>query len=293
MNSPKYVSNVDRASRIRQRVIARVCLMAGFCFGCNALGQELDSNPMVLREFATEEARQAVAVDATHFFAIGNSSIGKYDRVSGERVGGWQATEELNLHHLNSGVVIDHKLYCCNSNYPEFPAVSSVEVFSTVSLEHVDTHSFGIYEGSLTWVDRSAGTWWAVFAHYSRNVNDDPFSKPHTYTSLVQFDDQWRRMAAWVFPREVLDRFAPSSCSGGFWGPDGKLYCTGHDLGEIYVLSLPRAGSVLKHERTLAAPITGQGIAHRDGEAVFFGIHRPTRSVIEFQLPGISRNTPR
>ena len=41
-----------------------------------------------LRRFKAAEARQAVAVDAHHFYAIGNREIGKYDKRTGERVGG-------------------------------------------------------------------------------------------------------------------------------------------------------------------------------------------------------------
>lgn len=270
-----------------------VILIATLSFGLPLVGQEPLLGPRILNEFDAEEAKQAVAADSTHFYAVANSSIGKYVRSNGKRVAVWHATEDLNLRHLNSGIVFDRKLYCCNSNYPQFPEVSSIEIFSTDSLEHIDTHSFGIYEGSLTWVDRRGDSWWAVFAHYSKNVTNNPFAKPHTYTSLVQFDDEWRRVAGWVFPEEVLERFAPNSCSGGFWGPGDKLYCTGHDLGEIYVLSIPKAGSVLKHERTLVAPITGQGIAWPRNESAFFGINRPKRSVIEFRLPNVFQDSPR
>jgi hypothetical protein len=28
------------------------------------------------------------------------------------------------------------------------------------TMEHVDTHSFGIHQGSATWVDRHDGSWW-------------------------------------------------------------------------------------------------------------------------------------
>jgi len=40
-----------------------------------------------LRRFKAAEARQAVAVDAHHFYAIDNRAIGKYDKRTGERIG--------------------------------------------------------------------------------------------------------------------------------------------------------------------------------------------------------------
>lgn len=231
--------------------------------------------------FRAPEATQAVAVDADCFYAIANSVIGKYDKRTGQRVGEWRATDELPLKHLNSGLIRDGKLYCCNSNFPKYPETSSLEVFDPQAMRHVGTHSFGIYEGSLTWVDWRDGAWWACFAHYSEKVNDDPQAKPHTYTSLVKFDDHWRRMAGWVFPSEVLDRFAPHSSSGGGWGPDGALYATGHDRGELYRLALPKAGSTLALAGTIKLGITGQGVAWDASDpGVLFGISRPTQEVV-------------
>jgi hypothetical protein len=269
---------------MQHQLIGLVVAMAMLLAGADVSGQGSASNFRILNEFYAAEATQAVAIDGEYFYAIANSSIGKYRRSSGEKVGEWQASEQFDLRHLNSGIVINGSLYCCNSNYPQFPEVSSVEVFSTDTLEHIDTHSFGIYEGSLTWIDRRDDSWWAVFAHYSKKVNDNQFAKPHTYTTLVQFDDRWRRIAGWIFPDGVLERFAPNSCSGGLWGPDSKIYCTGHDLGEMYILSIPKAGSVLKHEQTIIAPITGQGIAWPMQGSVFYGINRPKRMVIEFEI---------
>ena len=40
----------------------------------------------VVRRYAAAEARQAVAVDSTHFYAIDNRRIGKYDKQSGAKV---------------------------------------------------------------------------------------------------------------------------------------------------------------------------------------------------------------
>lgn len=238
-----------------------------------------------IRRFDATEATQAVAVDNAHFYAIANSVIAKYDKETGRPVKTWQASDELPLFHLNSGVVRDGRLYCAHSNYPNFPESSSVEVFDVESMQHADSHSLGIYEGSLTWIDWHDESWWAVFAHYTKKVNDNPHAKDNRWTTLVRFDSQWRRLAGWTFPREVLNRFEPHSCSGGGWSSDGKLYCTGHDLGELYELALPRAAATLRLVNIIEIPITGQGIAFdRARPGVIYGIDRGRRQVVVSQL---------
>ena len=237
-----------------------------------------------LRRFDAPEAVQAVAIDDGHFYAISNSQIGKYDRNTGELQSRWQASDEYPLTHLNSGIVRDGRLYCAHSNYPKVPNTSSVEIWDTATLQHVGSHSFGIYEGSLTWIDWKDDSWWAVFAHYSGRQRDDPKERGHEWTSLVRFDAQWRRLEGWGFPAEVLARFAPNSCSGGVWGPHNALYCTGHDHKEVYRLTLPKAGSTLILTGTLPAPFTGQGIAWDRSGGEFWGIDRPKRQVIAGRL---------
>ena len=236
------------------------------------------------RRYKAPEATQAVGVDDAHFYAIANSIIAKYDKASGKQVDLWRASKEVPLRHLNSGLVRDGKLYCANSNFPQYPEASSVEIWDTKTMKHVDTHSFGIYEGSLTWIDWHDGSWWAVFAHYSKKVNDNKLAKSHRYTSLVRFDEKWRRTGGWVFPKKVLERFDPHSCSGGLWGADNAIWCTGHDLGEVYRLEIPKAGPTLILTNTVKAPITGQGIAWDPDGKTLFGISRRTREVVASKM---------
>lgn len=244
----------------------------------------------LVRRYSAPAATQAVAVDVEHFYAIGNSRIVKRRKEDGQVVARWSASDELPLTHLNSGLVRDGRLYCCHSNFPRFPETSSVEIFDAETLQHVDSHSFGIYEGSLTWIDWHNDAWWAVFAHYSKAVNDDPHSKSHAYTALVKFDRQWRRLGGWVFPNSILARFDPHSCSGGFWGPGERLCVTGHDRHEIYGLELPRAGSEMEWVSIIPAQVTGQGIAWEREEGnesaedslavLLYGISRSKREVV-------------
>src|SRR5688500_10982329 len=120
-----------------------------------------------VRRFEVSQAKQAVAVDKDYFYVINNSSISKHRKNDGKLMASWDGTQEGMLTHLNSGMVIEGKLYCAHSNYPEEPMASSVEVFDTQTLEHIDNHSFGIMTGSATWIDHYQGYWWIGFAHYT------------------------------------------------------------------------------------------------------------------------------
>jgi len=239
----------------------------------------------VVRRYPAPEARQGVAVDARHVYAVDNSTIGKYDKRTGAKVGEWKG-DPKRFPHLNSCAVLGRELVCASSNYPETPMTSSVEVFDPTSLKHLRTVALGPQVGSLTWVDRKDGVWWAGFANY-----DDRGGEPgrdHRYTTLVKFDDQWRRMEAWTFPASVLQRFKPRSSSGGAWGEDGLLYVTGHDEPEVYVLRLPKGGSVLEHVATLPMAAEGQAIAFdRTTRRMLYGISRERREVLVMRLPPV------
>jgi len=238
------------------------------------------------QRISAPEAHQAVAVDAEHAYAITNRAIGKYDKETGERVDRWTGAEDSLIIHLNSGVVINDTLFSAHSNYPGVPMTSSIEMWDVTTMEHVGSHPFGIYQGSATWVDRHEGDWWVAFAHYGQEENGEGPSggvpgKGPEWTSLVRFKADWRRVAAWTFPEAVLDRMRPYSTSGGAWGPDGRLYVTGHDRTEVYVLTRPEAGSTLQLEAVLSFPGAGQGIAWDPSHSgVLYGIRRDADEVV-------------
>lgn len=233
-----------------------------------------------IEEMPAAEARQAVAVDAEAFYAIDSRTIGKYDKRTRKRLRQWAGPEDGPIQHLNSGVVIDGRLYCAHSNYPNQPMTSSIEIWDANSLEHVGNHSFGIFSGSATWVDFHDGYWWVVFANYETHGGSP--GKGPMWTSLVQFDDEWRHLAAWLLPQSLLDELSPYSASGGTWGPDGYLYLTGHDAAAIFRMSLPAAGSVLELNRRIEVPIEGQGIAWDRSSDIptLYGVRRSSRAVV-------------
>lgn len=233
--------------------------------------------------FTAEEAHQGVAVDEHYFYAIGSRSIGKYDKITGKAVVQWKDPKGGAIIHLDSGMVRKGRLYCAHSNYPGIPMTSSVEIWDTDTLEHVGSYSFGIAWGSLTWIDWHEGHWWAVFANYDKL--SPPLNTHKGWTTLVRFDGDWNFRQSWVFPEKVVDWFDHMSNSGGSWGPDGKLYITGHDRGEVAVLSLPNTGSILELVEILPLPIAGQGIAwDRSEPGVIYGIRRKSKTVVALRL---------
>ncbi len=111
-----------------------------------------------LKRFKAVEARQGIAVDEKYIYVIGSRQIGKYDKETNELVAHWEDEDGLII-HLDSGVIINGKLYCAHSNYPGIPMTSSVEIWDTQTLKHISTHSFGIQRGSCTWIDYYNGFW--------------------------------------------------------------------------------------------------------------------------------------
>ena len=239
-----------------------------------------------LRRFSAAEAHQAVAVDKTHFFAITNRAVGKYDKLTGKRVDGWQAPAGSPLKHMNSGTVHEGTLYCAHSNWPAVPTKNSVEMWNAKTLKHTGRREFNDTEGAMTWIDRHDGHWWIAFAFYGDK-------KTVQRTRLVKLNDRWKTQATWTFPAAVIDRFLPFSNSGGSWGPDELLYVTGHDRAELYALRIPKKGSTLQLVDVVPIKAAGQGIAwDRSDAGMIYGSHRKTRTVIVSRLKS-PRATPR
>ncbi len=234
--------------------------------------------------FTAEEARQGVAADDDYLYVIGNREVGKYAKDTFEKVAAWSSPEDGPVIHLNAGLVREGELVMAHSNYPGVPMEGSVERFDPVALKPIGSHSFGIYFGSLTWVDRRGDGWIACFAHYSNRAaepNRDP-----TWTSLVWFDSQWRRMGGWAFPRALFEHIGGDyTLSGGAMGPGGYLYVTGHDDRELHVLRFPKMGSVMEWVGTVAIPFEGQAFAWdpKDPE-LFYGIRKKAREVVVCRL---------
>lgn len=246
--------------------------------------------------FDAVDARQGVAVDADHFFAVSNTRITMHDKVSGEALKQWDGGPDDGsgrLVHLDGAMVKDGLLYAAHSNYPGTPMTSSVEIWRADTLEHLRSHSFGVLLGSLTWLDYHAGYWWGTFANYDlvQTGEKEPYGTTRA-TTLVKLDDNFNVLQGWLFPPALHARFTPMSNSGGSWGPDGYLYITGHDHPEVYVVQVPEQGSEVEWLATVKVPpIEGQGIAwdRTSGERLLWGILRRESKVFSFTVPEITQ----
>jgi hypothetical protein len=263
-----------------------------------AIAQDVADPPVqtgalkMVREYTANEARQGAAADARHIYAVVNSAIGKYDKTSGARVGGWSSPRTGPIRHINSCFAEPGKLWCANSNFPEVPMGSSVEVFDSARMAHVESRSLGLLEeGSLTWFDRLGGGWIAGFAHYDERGGTG--YKNHRYGAVATYDADWRRTGGWLFPDSVLERMKPHAASGGALGPDGLLYIMGHDRPEMYVLARPKMGPVLVHLATLDIAAEGQAFAwDRSAARRLVAISRKGGNVRTFDVPPVALGHP-
>lgn len=246
-----------------------------------------------LREYAAPEARQGVAVDARFVYAIVNTIIGKYDKASGELFARWTSPRQGPIRHINSCYAAGDKLWCANSNFPELPMGSSVEVFDTNTMTHLESHSLGLLdEGSLTFFEPYEDGFLAGFAHYE-GTGGTGF-KGSRYGSIVTYDSRWRRTGGWLIPESVQSRMAPHAASGGAIGPDGFLYLLGHDRPELYVLAKPRLGPVLLHLATFDIAAEGQALAWDrtvPGRRLY-AISRPNGVIRAFEIPEVTVSHP-
>ena len=239
--------------------------------------------------YPAPEAGQGAAADGDHFYAIVNTVVGQYDKASGELVKRWVSPRGGPIRHMNSCYAEGSELYCANSNFPEVPMASSLEVLDTITMTHSRSYSLGVLEeGSLTWYDRLGEGWIAGFAHYDE---DGGLSfKDHSFASIIRYDSQWRRLGGWMIPETVIARMQPHAASGGALGPDGLLYLSGHDRPEMYVLAAPQMGPKLVHIATIAIDVEGQAFAWDKSaeQRMVYGISRPNREVRAFRLPDVT-----
>ena len=241
----------------------------------------------VLRTYQDTHASQGVAVDTRSIYAVSNSKIVKFDKRTGIQTGQWSG-DPARHPHINSCAVIAADLVCASSNYPAVPMRSTVEVFNPKTMTLIRSIPLEGAPGSVTWIDRRAGSWWVGFANYDAKGGEP--GRDHTFTAMVQYDNAWRPKASWGFPASVLERFKPYSTSGGGFGGDGLLYVSGHDRPELYALRVPAAGGELTHLATIPIAVDGQAIAwDRGKKRVLYGISRASGAVVAMRVPAVGR----
>lgn len=226
--------------------------------------------------YPVRSGSQAVAVDKNNFYAISNREIGKYT-LDGEWIAEWAETDRQKIKHMNSGVVVRGKLYCAHSNFPEVPMASSIEVFDTQTMRHIESISLGISIGSCTWILPKKNGWYVFFAHYDKGGKEP--DRDARWSQLIEYDKKWNRKRGWTLPDSLLEEVRPHSLSGAVL-IDGVLYCTGHDKQEAYLLRIPDRGMNLEWTDTINIPCKGQGIA-LDKDGCLWGIDRKNKQVVK------------
>ncbi|UXN75433.1 cycloisomerase [Devosia sp. A8/3-2] len=191
--------------------------MAATMIAAPALAQEEPPamTSEVLGSYVIPEVNQGIGVDAEHFYAIDNTSIAKYTKDTRERVA-LEDYEDIGAIHFDSAAVIDGKIYVAHSNYPVWPMTSSLEIFDAASLDHLESHSFGIQIGSFTGSIRRRTALGGGFANYNRVFDKSPIAYGNKYnTRVVKFDADWQVDQAYVIPDIVVEKFDDMSNSGG------------------------------------------------------------------------------
>ena len=244
----------------------------------NVFAQKIDPKKdfHAVKRYDAYYATQGVAVDKHHFYAIENNHITKFT-LAGDSITTWHEPNKDKIRHINSAFVKGHRLYCTHSNYPLVPMASSVEIFDTRTMQHIESISLGIDIGSCVWFTPGKGCWYAFFAHYSGGGKEP--GKDVSWSQLVKYDKKWRRLEAWILPKELIEELHPNSLSGGVL-VDDIFYCMCHDNEKCYLMKLPKYGMQLDWVGTINVPIAGQAIdIDKDGN--MWGINRKNRQVIK------------
>jgi hypothetical protein len=248
----------------------RLTLLACCTVAIPAARSEAPLRIVLTTTLTAPEANQAACADERFVYAIDSKVIAKYDRASGQQI----AVSSGEAHHLNSGFLWQGKVYCAHSNYPRKPEKSEIMILDPQTMVLSQFKNFGEYRGSLTWVVRDDDVWWCNFAQYGAD---------NAKTVLVKLDAEWRELAAWTYPPEVIKELGQYSISGGIWR-DGFLLATGHDHKVVYRLRLPPKGDILELVDVLPSPFPGQGIASDPKTGAVIGIDRDKRKIIFAEL---------
>lgn len=99
-------------------IVAILALLTILSCNCVAFGEQKFEQ---IVEFNVPEANQGVGVDALYFYALDNRTIAKYDKTTGQLVTKWEGPKGGPIIH-----------------------------FDAATLQHIDSHSFGIHWGSYS-----------------------------------------------------------------------------------------------------------------------------------------------
>jgi len=244
----------------------------------------------VVERFRAAAAVQGVAADATHVYVVSNRRIEKYRRSDQKKTAEWRAPKGRHkpaIRHLNGCMESGGSLYCAHSNYPEVPIASSIEVFDTDGLTHLESIPLEDAPGYATWIDRSGEEWFVCFAHYEGLRARTGRGTPDT--RVVRFDLDWQPRASYSLSAALTTTLSPYSASGGLLSDPTHLLLTGHSARELYLVEIDEALGELALRDRIRVPFAGQGIGWNRGDDLLYGIDRDHREVISVRVPPARR----
>jgi hypothetical protein len=259
---------------------AALALCAALAAGC--AGPVQAPALQTLRRFAAPAAGQGVAVTDAAVYAVDTRAIEKYSP-TGSLLLRYDAGDDAAIVHLNGCSAHAGVLYCAHSNYPGLPMRSSIERFDAETLAHIGSQPLDGAPGSATWVDRAGQRWLVAFAHYAGRGGEPGRGPEHS--RLVAYDTDWRPLASYRYPAELVARFAGRSNSGGIVAGERLLLLTGHDASELYAACIDESAEVLRWTETWPAPFAGQGIALDAEHGSLWGVVRATRELVQVRAP--------
>lgn len=251
----------------------------------STLEQEFSTRWNSAKEYTNiPDAHKGIAAGRDFFYVINTNSISKHSTKTGELIKRVDFSNHPRIKNMNGAVVVRNNLYVTNSPATVKHRQNTIEVFNRdlVYLYHINVTG---NTGALTWIDYHNGKWWGCFAHYDDMVRYTVLVEFYHPNPDLEYEDtihskdlvNWHVKDRWFFPHKVNEHFLPYSCTGGSFGPDGKLYVTGH-RNEIYVLDFHPKAEIMGLDYIKETDINVSVSIDKE-RGILFGINKDNKTV--------------
>lgn len=199
--------------------------------------------------YKVKEAKNGVALDGKHFYAISNSCIGKYSRKTGKKV----LSKQFPFKNISGGTFVNGDLVVINNSSKSGNILIWLD---PDTLDIIDTMPVPQVSGTLSWIDWAWDKWWVCDAFFKKNVKE---------TSIYCFNQDWVLEGYWKLPKSIVNEIKPESLLGGAWF--GEYLCVmSNDNPEMYILELPEHSLYAKLVKKVQVCFDGRGFALERGK---------------------------